>query len=72
LQTGWSLDQGPHQPVCPQHYTFLKILPQTNFFQIGADGFFMAAILYASIQWVKIRCIRLANVELFRQMIRTS
>ena len=41
------------KPVCLQCYTYLKKYCQKYFFQVGADGFLMAAILYPRLQWVK-------------------
>ena len=60
LQTGWSLDQGPHTlalilaPAClpPALHFFLNIA-KDKLFQIGSGIFSMAAILYPRLQWVK-------------------
>ena len=42
------------QPVCLQHSTILKTIAIKELFQVGADRFNMAAILYPRVQWVNI------------------
>ena len=58
LQTGCSLDQGPHKwalilaPAClpPALYFITKKMAKRKLAQVDADRFFMVAILFPSLQ----------------------